>query len=121
MRVEAFPNPEPERDCLAACRRRLDRLHREAAVELGPEPMVPEKFSMLAMMLVSVPLSMLVHLDPGHRLALETGVALLVVWLAALQFQRIRCDRFEARCDRAVQRAIAEPEPPAGPRYLIFR
>jgi hypothetical protein len=119
---EAFPAPEPERDCLTACRRQLDRLRHEAAAELGPQPMVPEKFSMLAMMLASAPLVALVHLDPAHRLAaLETGVALLAVWLAALQFQRVRYDRFQARCDRAVQHALAEPEPSDAPRSLIFR
>ena len=55
-----------------------------------------------------------------HR-ALEIGVALLGVWLGALQFQRVRCDRFQARCDRAVQCALAEPEPSDVPPYLLFR
>jgi hypothetical protein len=119
---DAFPDPDPAREALAACRRRLDRVHCEAAAELGPQPMMPEKFSMLAMMLASVPLVALLHLDVTHRFAaLEVGGALLAVWLGALRFQRFRYDRFEARCDRAVQHALAQPEPSDAPRYLIFR
>ena len=111
-----------EPDCLAACRHRLDRVTREAAAELGPRPMIPEKFSMLAMMLASVPLMALLHLDPAHRLpAFEMGIVLSAVWHGALQFQRVRYDRFEARWESAVRAHLAQPEPCEAPRSLIFR
>jgi hypothetical protein len=121
MHADDFPGAELP-DPLIACRRRLDRLRREAVAELGPQPMIPEKFSMLAMMLASVPLVLLVQLDlPGRFAALEVGLALPSVWLAAFLYQRARYDRFQARCDRRLQRALAEPELPEADGFLIFR
>jgi hypothetical protein len=114
MRPHA-PDPEPDLDPLASFRRRLD-------AELGPEPMIPEKFSMLALAFAAGPLALLAQVDlPVRSAAFGLGAALPAVWLAAFLYQRLRYDRFEARWNLRARLALAEQEPPHAPGFLIFR
>ena len=121
MRADDIPGPEFG-DPVIACRRRLDRLRREAVLELGPQPMIPEKFSMLAMMLASAPLVLALQFDLPVRLAaVQVALALPAVWLGAYLYQRARYERFQARCERRLQQALAALERPEASRFLIFR
>jgi hypothetical protein len=115
MRHGDPPDPKPDLDPLDAFRRQLD-------AELGPEPMIPEKFSMLALALVGGPLALFAQIDLPVRLAaLELGAALPAVWLAAFLYQRLRYDRFEARWTHRARLVLAEHDPPTAPGFLIFR
>jgi hypothetical protein len=110
-----FPDPEPDLDPLDAFRRRLD-------AELGPEPMIPEKFSMLVLALAGAPLVLLAQLDlPMPLAAFELGATLPAVWLGAFLYQRLRYDRFEARWSLRARLALADQDPSPAPGFLIFR
>jgi hypothetical protein len=121
MQADEFLGFESD-DPLSACRLQLDRLHRDTAAEVGRRPVAPEMFSMLAMMLTSLPLVLLAQFDLPVRLAaLEVAVVLPTVWLGAFLFQRGRYDRFQARCDRRMQHALATSDRQGDAGFLIFR
>ena len=101
-------DPPDESGYLEAFHAALERLHHETVTEIGCQPMPPETLSMLAMLLVSLPLAALLH--PAIPLNLrdwQIGLAMAAVWLVAFFLQRLRYDRFQARLQRKVVAHLA--------------
>ena len=83
----------------------VDRLHRETAAEFGGQPMPPEAFSMIAVLLASMPLMALLH--PAVPVTVrdwQVGLTMAGVWFVAFLVQRLRYERFQARVARKVAR-----------------
>lgn len=94
-----------ETGVLETYRLTVDQLHRETAVEFGGQPMPPEAFSMIAILVASLPLMALLHpAVPVELRGWEVGLTLASVWSAAFFLQRLRYDRFHARVARKVAR-----------------
>ena len=85
-------------DPLADYRDAVERLRDETADELGGQPMLPEKASMLAVMFASLP--MIAGLHPAMPVQLgvwQVAVVHLGIWSAVFWLQRQRYNRFHAR------------------------
>jgi hypothetical protein len=81
----------------------VERLRGETVAEIGRQPMPPEKFSMFAVMIASLPLVALMHpAIPVAPHGWQDGLALFAVWLAAFWVQRLRYARFQARWHRKI-------------------
>jgi hypothetical protein len=81
----------------------VERLRSETVAEIGCQPMPPEKFSMLAVMIASLPLVALMHpAIPVEPHGWQDGLALFAVWLVAFRVQGTRYARFQARWHRKI-------------------
>ena len=99
----------------------VERLRGETEDELGAQPMPPEKLSMFAVAIASLPLVALMHpAIPLQPVGWEVGLALSVVWLIAYRFQARRYERFQAVWRRkvAAHHAAETAALPAGLRFL---
>jgi hypothetical protein len=87
-----------ETDYLHDYRAAVERLRGETAAEIGGQPMPPEKLSMFAVMIASLPLMAMLH--PAFPLELHgwhDALALFAVWGVAFRVQNLRYARFHAR------------------------
>lgn len=120
---EALLGEDPHRDegCLAEYRAVVARLHDETEAELGGQPMSPEKLSMIAVALASLPLvALLLPTVPLEPQVWQVAAAEIAVWLAAFRIQSLRYDRFDARLRRKIAlHRMLEPVPV--PRALLRR
>jgi hypothetical protein len=99
------PAEELSRDsgCLAEYRRTVEQLRGETVAELGAQPMAPEKVSMIAIAVVSLPLvALLLPMIPVKPEVWQVCLALVVAWLAAFHIQSARYQRFHAHWQRKV-------------------
>ena len=107
---------------LEAYRAAVERLHGETVAEVGGQPMTPEKFSMFAVMIASLPLVAVLHpaipIEPHGWL---DGLALLAVWLVAFRVQSLRYARFQARWHGKIAAHHAAEALPASSGFLRFR
>jgi hypothetical protein len=112
---DAFP---PAPNCLADYRDTVERLRDETIAELGRQPMPPEKASMFAVMLASLPIIALLHpAIPVHVQVWQIGLTQLTVWVGVFWLQSLRYERFQAHWRRKV--AACQPEgAPLSPRLL---
>ncbi len=103
---------EPGQCCLSEHRETVERLRCETAAELGAEPMQPEKFSMIAVAVASLPLvALMLPTIPGQPQVWQIAFAELAVWLAAFRIQSARYERFHARWRLKIAAHGAEPAP----------
>ena len=102
-------------DFLHDYRAAVERLRGETVAEIGGQPMPPEKLSMFAVMIASLPLMAMLH--PAFPLEIhgwQDALALFAVWGVAFRVQSLRCARFDARWHRKiVAHQVAECGPPA--------
>ena len=99
----------------------VERLRGETVAEVGTQPMPPEKLSMFAVALASLPLVALMHpAIPAQPVGWEIALSLSVVWLIAYRFQARRYDRFLAVWRRkvAAHHAAEVATLPADLRFL---
>ena len=111
---QSIPGDEDsgESGYLERYRSMVDRLHRETAAEFGGQPMPPEAFSMIAVLIASLPL--MAQLHPSISVELrdwQVGLTMAGVWLVAFLVQRLRYERFQARVARKVARIADGPQP----------
>lgn len=103
--ADLFPRDEfqAEEGYLGSYRRAVERLRGETADELGAQPMPPEKLSMFAVAVASLPLIALMHpaisLEP---LGWQVAVALAAVWMIAYRVQAPRYRRFQEHWHRKI-------------------
>ena len=111
----AIFDPQPGDDELGEAgylefyRSTVERLQRETAHEFGGQPMPPEAFSMIAVLLASLPLMALLH--PGIPVDLrewQVGLTMVGVWAVAFFVQRLRYDRFQAKVRHKLARISDE-------------
>jgi hypothetical protein len=87
-----------DHNCLADYRDAVERLRGETIDELGGQPMPPEKASMLAVMVASLPMVAALHPAMPVQLGVwQVAVVHLTVWSAVFWLQRHRYNRFHAR------------------------
>jgi hypothetical protein len=104
---QSFPGDDDfgESSFLERYRSTVDRLHRETAAEFGGQPMPPEAFSMIAVLIASLPVMALLHPAlPGMLRDWQVGLTMAAVWFVAFLVQRLRYDRFQARVARKIAR-----------------
>ena len=90
----------------------VERLRGETEDELGAQPMPPEKLSMFAVAIASLPLVALMHpAIPLQPVGWGVGLALSVVWLIAYRFQARRYER-STRSGAARSPPTTRPKPP---------
>ena len=104
-------------DYLGHYRAAVERLRGETVAEIGGQPMPPEKLSMFAVMIASLPLMAMLH--PAFPLEMhgwQNALALFAVWGAAFRVQSLRYARFHTRWHRKIAaHQVAECGPwPAG-------
>jgi hypothetical protein len=76
----------------------VERLRGETAAEIGSQPMPPEKLSMFAVMIASLPLMGMLHPSfPLESHGWLDALALFAVWGVAFRVQSLRYARFDAR------------------------
>jgi hypothetical protein len=96
---------------LEVYRSTVDRLQRETADEFGGQPMPPEAFSMIAVLLTSLPLMALLHpAIPVELREWQVGLTMAGVWAVAFFLQRLRYDRFQAQVRRKLARISDEAD-----------
>ena len=118
-REESFADTDYLDDYRAA----VERLRGETAEEIGGQPMTPEKFSMFAVMLASLPLvAMLLPAIPLELHGWQDALALFAVWGVAFRVQSLRYARFQARWSRKIAaHQVAEVRAVAGGRSYLSR
>ena len=102
---------------LAEYRALVAQLSDETAAEFGGQPMPPEKLSMIAVALASLPLvALLLPTVPLEPQVWQVAAAEIAVWLVAFRIQSLRYHRFDARlrCKIALHRML-QPVPVARP------
>ena len=105
QRFDQAPREEhpPETSYLDDYRAAVERLRGETVAEIGGQPMPPEKLSMFAVMIASLPLVALMHpAIPVEPHGWQDGLALFAVWLVAFRVQSLRYARFQARWHRKI-------------------
>jgi hypothetical protein len=111
---------QPRYNWLAEYRLAVDRLRDETVDEFGAQPMPPEKLSMIAVALASLPLmAMLLPTVPFSPTIWQVTLVQAAVWLVAFGIQRRRYERFQAAWRGKVivyRAAIASPQ--VAPRFL---
>ena len=125
QRFDQTPREEQpaETSYLEDYRAAVERLRGETVAEIGGQPMPPEKLSMFAMMIASLPLVALLHpAIPLEPHGWQDGLALLAVWLVAFRVQSLRYARFDARWHRKIAaHHAAEALPAVADRSLLSR
>ena len=104
---------------LADYRETVERLRGETVAELGCQPMLPEKLSMIATAVACLPLvALLLPAVPVEPNVWQVGVVQFAVWITAFQIQRLRYARFHEVWQQKVAAYAADPQPAArrGPR-----
>lgn len=102
----------------------VERLRGETVAEIGGQPMLPEKLSMFAVMVASLPLMAFLHpAIPVEPNGWHAAATLLVVWWAAFRIQNLRYARFHARWRHkiAAHHAAEAMDPVPATSYLSRR
>ena len=108
----------PSPDSLADYRAAVERLRSETVAELGRQPMPPEKLSMIATAVASLPLvALLLPTSPVQPAVWHLVLGQALVWLAAFRIQSPRYHRFMT----AWRRKVAACEVTEPVRRLRFR
>ena len=113
-RLRSNDDPLWDQSCLADYRETVERLRGETVEELGAQPMLPEKLSMIATAVACVPLvALMLPTVPVEPSGWHIGVIQFAVWLTAFQIQRLRYARFHEVWQQKVAAYAGDPQPAA--------
>lgn len=116
--IGSHPTDLAFHDGLADYRATVERLRGETAAEFGGHPMPPEKLSMIATAVASLPLvALLLPTSPMQPAVWHLLLAQAVVWLVSFRFQQPRYHRFMAAWRVKVAAYDIGPAPDRGLRF----
>jgi hypothetical protein len=110
----ALRDTPPRDDCLDDYRAAVERLLGETVDEFGRQPMPPEKLSMIAVAVASLPMiAIMLPTTPIQLQVWQVGLVQAAAWFFAFRIQSQRYNRFHAAWQRkvAAHRAVAVAVP----------